>query len=72
MTESRRDFLKFVVAGSVAAGEPGRVSGNTFALFPLICSAGPDGHYDVLSNVYSSGAPFRYSQTKPPNNPYLS
>ena len=56
--------------GSIAARGPGRAMGNTFALYPLIYSAGADGHYDILSTGYSGGVPFHYSQTKPPNNPF--
>jgi hypothetical protein len=58
--------------GSIAAGGAGRVRGNTFALFPLIYSAGPDGHFDVQPGVYSAGVPFHYSQAMPPNNPFES
>jgi hypothetical protein len=36
--------------GSIAPGGKGRVYGNTFALYPLIYSAGPDGYLDVLSD----------------------
>jgi prepilin-type N-terminal cleavage/methylation domain-containing protein len=48
---------------------PGKA--DTFALYPLIFSDGPDGRYDIVSdggNVNSGN--FRYSQTKPPNNPF--
>ncbi len=55
-------------AGSVAG--PGRTLGNTFALYPLIFSAGADGHYDVATSLFVNGAPLHYSQTSPPNNPF--
>lgn len=29
---------------------PGRVAGNTFALYPLIYSAGPDGNFDIATD----------------------
>jgi len=48
---------------------------NTFALYPLIYSAGPDGYYDILPDLQyatSPGQPLRYSQTNPPNNPFVN
>jgi hypothetical protein len=49
--------------------DPSGVYGNpptTFALYPLIYSAGPDGYYDISPG--SQG--FEYSKTTPPNNPF--
>jgi len=59
---------------------------DTFALYPLIYSAGPDGYYDtVTGTVHSGGAApceevlspsnvvvFSYSKATPPNNPFFS
>ena len=56
--------------GSIGPLGGGRVWGNTFALYPLIYSAGPDGHYDILSSAYSGSVAFHYSQAKPANNPF--
>jgi prepilin-type N-terminal cleavage/methylation domain-containing protein len=39
---------------------------TTFALFPLIYSAGPDGYYDIQPGTGG----FEYSKTTPPNNPF--
>jgi prepilin-type N-terminal cleavage/methylation domain-containing protein len=50
--------------------DPTGVNGNppaTFALYPLIFSAGPDGFYDTLTDT---STPLHYSQTSPPNNPF--
>jgi prepilin-type N-terminal cleavage/methylation domain-containing protein len=58
--------------GSIGPGGPGRIRGNTFALYPLIYSAGPDGHYDILSSMVAASGPFRYAQTKAANNPFES
>lgn len=41
-----------------------------YMLFPLIYSAGPDGIFDLMSDV--SGTPLRYSQTTPRNDPYTA
>ena len=59
-------------AGKVSPGGPGRVRGNSFALYPLIFSAGPDGHYDTLTSMMTSTGPFHYAQAKPVNNPFES
>jgi prepilin-type N-terminal cleavage/methylation domain-containing protein len=46
---------------------------DTFALYPLVYSAGPDGHYDTVSDMTVSGtAVLKYSATSPPNNPFAS
>jgi prepilin-type N-terminal cleavage/methylation domain-containing protein len=42
---------------------------TTFALYPLIYSAGPDGYYDILADTSS---PLHYANTTPPNNPFQS
>jgi prepilin-type N-terminal cleavage/methylation domain-containing protein len=39
----------------------------TFALYPLIYSAGPDGYYDITVDTSPT---LHYSQTNPPNNPF--
>lgn len=44
---------------------------NTYALKPLILSAGPNGSYDITMSVDVSGNPLRYSKTTPPNDPYI-
>ncbi len=41
---------------------------NTFALYPLIYSAGPDGAYDLVDG----GPTFSYASTTPPNDPFNS
>ncbi|HEX3997538.1 MAG TPA: prepilin-type N-terminal cleavage/methylation domain-containing protein [Pirellulales bacterium] len=41
----------------------------TFALYPLIFSAGPDTLYDI---TLDTSTPLRYSQTTPPNNPFVN
>jgi len=47
---------------------------TTYALYPLIYSAGPDGFYDIVEDAYVSplttAAAFHYSSTTPPNNPF--
>ncbi|MCA9151400.1 MAG: prepilin-type N-terminal cleavage/methylation domain-containing protein [Planctomycetales bacterium] len=47
---------------------------NTFALYPLIASSGPDRQLEIFhdngSNLYSDR--INYAKTNPPNNPYLS
>jgi prepilin-type N-terminal cleavage/methylation domain-containing protein len=35
---------------------PGRAHGNTFALYPLIYSAGPDGNYDIATDYQVKSA----------------
>jgi len=62
----------------------GKVGGTppplSFALYPLIYSAGPDGYYDILSDTqfFPSMGPLRYSQTAntttglPANNPFVN
>jgi len=45
---------------------------NTYALKPLIFSAGPDESYDVNVNISVGGNPLRYSKTTPPNDPYVN
>jgi prepilin-type N-terminal cleavage/methylation domain-containing protein len=51
----------------------GRVGGNTFALYPLIFSAGPDGNYDTVAEWFGkSGGFFHYASTNPLNNPFAS
>jgi hypothetical protein len=58
-------------------GAPGGTVGGTpppltFALYPLIYSAGLDGYYDILADSVSN-PPFHYSTTtNPPNNPFAS
>lgn len=52
---------------TATAGKP-----DTFALYPLIYSAGPDGNYDIVSDMNSGNQVFHYSTTTPPNNPYAS
>jgi hypothetical protein len=48
-----------------------RTGATPFALRPLIFSAGPDRRYDIATQlVDSSGNPFRYRTTSPPNDPY--
>lgn len=41
----------------------------TFALYPLIYSAGPDGYYDILADTQT---PLDYSKQNPPNNPFVA
>jgi hypothetical protein len=50
---------------------PGRIGGNTFALYPLILSAGPDGYPDLVGSWFGTGQ-FHYASTNPPNNPFAS
>jgi prepilin-type N-terminal cleavage/methylation domain-containing protein len=45
---------------------------DTFALYPLIYSAGPDGYVDMVLKWSKSSQPFRYTQTNPLNNPFAS
>jgi prepilin-type N-terminal cleavage/methylation domain-containing protein len=59
---------------------------DTFALYPLIYSAGPDGNYDTVTGTVHSGpmstceevlkpsgvVVFSYSKAFPPNNPFFS
>ncbi len=61
--------------GSVGHGGVGRIAHNTFALYPLIYSAGPDGNCDVVSD--SSNGRFSYANDNgnnggSPNNPFAS
>jgi hypothetical protein len=61
--------------GSVGHGGVGRIARNTFALYPLIYSAGPDGNYDIVSD--SSNGRFSYANANgnnggSPNNPFES
>jgi prepilin-type N-terminal cleavage/methylation domain-containing protein len=61
--------------GSVGRGGVGRIAHNTFALYPLIYSAGPDNNYDVVSD--SSNGRFSYANDNgnnggSPNNPFAS
>jgi len=71
--------------GPFSAGSGGgRVSGNTFALYPLIYSAGPDGNWDIVTDAprsdrsppFETTGPlsgmFAYSLTNPPNDPFVS
>jgi prepilin-type N-terminal cleavage/methylation domain-containing protein len=54
---------------------------DTFALYPLIYSAGPDGNYDVVPDIGNVGSgtgvlqysnpPNRDAWTNPANNPYV-
>jgi prepilin-type N-terminal cleavage/methylation domain-containing protein len=68
-----------VIAATVGDIDP---SNDTYALWPLIFSAGPDKSYDVATIMDENGnasTPFRYSQTanyptantRPPNDPYF-
>ncbi len=61
-------------ATSNQASGPGRtVIGNTFALYPLIFSAGPDGNYDTVAEWFKNGGGFfHYASTIPANNPFAS
>ncbi len=52
---------------TASAGKP-----DTFALYPLIYSAGPDTYYDIVSDMNNGNKVFQYSTTNPPNNPYAS
>jgi len=48
---------------------------DTFALYPLIYSAGADGNYDLVAdgrNLNNGTAVFSYSKTNPPNDPFTS
>ncbi len=45
---------------------------TTYALYPLIYSAGPDGFYDIVDDAYTTPGSFSYSTTTPPNNPFAS
>ena len=49
-------------------GSP-KTSPPTFALYPLIFSAGSDGYYDILTDTKTA---LRYSQTSPANNPFTN
>ncbi len=50
--------------------DPFHVYIETYALYPLIYSAGPDGAYHLVADI--GGGQVRYSKTFPPNNPYLA
>jgi prepilin-type N-terminal cleavage/methylation domain-containing protein len=41
---------------------------STFALYPLIYSGGPENDNDIVTG----GSALRYSQTNPPNNPFVN
>lgn len=57
-------------AAQPAAGQPAAPSSsNTYALYPLIYSAGPDGYFDIISDT---GTSIHYSNTSPPNNPFAT
>ncbi len=49
---------------------------TTYALYPLIYSAGPDGFYDIVEDAYvtplTTATAFHYSSTTPPNNPFAT
>jgi hypothetical protein len=52
---------------------PAVTNWDTFALYPLVYSAGPDGHYDIVPDMTNaSGSVLQYSRTSPPNNPFAS
>ncbi len=62
---------------------PGSKGRDTFALYPLIYSAGADGIYDTVTDatnpgganmeaIGSSGKTLAYSKTSPPNDPFVS
>ncbi len=51
---------------------PGRIGGNTFALYPLIWSAGPDGNYDLVAERLDGTGSFHCASTNPLNNPFAS
>lgn len=60
--------------GSLGPGGSGRVMGNTFALYPLIYSAGPDGNPDLVPEQSLHGS-FHYSAQNakgPRNDPFAS
>ena len=64
-----------------ATAAAGSKKPDTFALYPLIYSAGPDGNYDVVSDIGNLGMgtgvlqysnpPHPNALTNPPNNPYV-
>ncbi len=58
------------VYGAPAAQGAAPSNSNTFALYPLIYSAGADGFYDIITDIPNS--PIHYSQTSPPNNPFAT
>ena len=47
----------------------GLTTSNTYALYPLIFSAGPDGYYDIVTD---SSATLHYANSVPPNDPFYS
>lgn len=62
------------VYGSPTSGPTG--AGNSFALYPLIYSAGADGNYDLVTEVGANNKvtsrAFDYASTIPPNDPFAS
>ena len=44
---------------------------GTFALYPLIFSAGPNKQFEILVRNPYAAAPLVYSQLVPPNNPFI-
>ena len=58
-------------ATSSQTSGPSRKGGNTFALYPLIFSAGPDSNYDTVAEWFGKGF-FHYKSTNPANNPFSS
>jgi Tfp pilus assembly protein PilE len=50
--------------------DPFHIFPETYALYPLIYSAGADESYHLTSDI--GGSQLRYSRTFPPNNPYVA
>jgi len=50
--------------------DPLRVYSDSFALYPLVVSAGRDGEFDIYSDNKSPHDLHRYADTTPPNDPY--
>ena len=44
---------------------------NTYALYPLLYSCGPDGTYMLINDQLQSYPPLHYANTTPPNNPFV-
>jgi len=53
-------------------GDLGEDAQKLFALYPFISSAGPDGRQEIFLDNPSETNRINYSQTIPPNNPYLA
>lgn len=64
------DPMGFYRTAETRAPGLGYLNADTFALYPLIFSAGPDGQHDVAMD-FDIGGNFRYWETEPPNNPYV-